>query len=68
MARNPAYVPTLVWDDDTLVWEDVAQGEMPEPTLMWDAAQPEPDNLGQIIVVKQDRGANIFVIGKGRAA
>ena len=44
---DPAYQPTLVWSNDSLVWD--------ARTLAWAQFVPPPETLGDGVVVKMDR-------------
>lgn len=48
---DPAYVPTLVWQGDSLVWDD--------RTLAWDQFLEPPGVLGELMTVKADRGRDL---------
>ena len=56
MPADPAYQPTLVWDDDSLVWDD--------RTLVWDQFVPPPEFFtADTLTVMEDRGKHLTVLG-----
>lgn len=52
---DPAYQPTLVWGNDSLVWAS--------RTLAWDQYIPPPDTLGDTIMVQADRAVTLMAQG-----